>query len=196
MSKTHGMDSGLAAVLGATVGALGTGGAAAIAAFLGRSQTRMQLQVDLQKSLREPRRAAYVAYAEGFRHSFELYQDAKRKLELAIEFPNTRTEDLENSRHLFQQAFDKQKELEHQESVIYVEGPSEVTSAVVKAGANLGKYRSALLQALHSVDEMPDEEVLSRCEALEPKVTAAHKSYLKFLYASSEALGYNPLKPG
>ncbi|WP_158973114.1 hypothetical protein [Streptomyces griseus] len=190
------MDSGLAAVLGATVGAVGTGGAAAIAALLGRSQTRMQLRADLQKSLREPRRAAYVAYAEGFRNSFELYQDAKRQLELALEFPDSRSECLEGTRRLYGQAFERQKRLEHEESVVYVEGPLEVTSAVVKAGGALGEYRSALLEALQGVDEVPDSEVVSRIEKIELKVSAAHRSYLKFLYAASDALGYDPLKSG
>lgn len=48
------MDAGLAAVLGATVGAVGTGGAAAIGAVPGRSQTRMQVRVDLQNHLENP----------------------------------------------------------------------------------------------------------------------------------------------
>ncbi|MGW6951126.1 integrase [Streptomyces xanthophaeus] len=40
------MDAGMAAVLGATVGALGTGGAAVVAALLARSQVKIQVQAD------------------------------------------------------------------------------------------------------------------------------------------------------
>ncbi|MFF3276305.1 hypothetical protein ACFYWU_36025 [Streptomyces chrestomyceticus] len=68
------MDAGLAAILGAAVGACGTAVAAGVAGFLSRSQTKLQLaaqdrqlsrqiRADLVTQLREPRRQAYAAFA-------------------------------------------------------------------------------------------------------------------------------------
>lgn len=57
------MDSRLAAVLGATVGALGTGATCLAAALLART-ARHQVQVENMRALRESRRATYLAFAE------------------------------------------------------------------------------------------------------------------------------------
>ncbi|MGW7085253.1 hypothetical protein ACWGH2_17420 [Streptomyces sp. NPDC054871] len=68
------MDAGLAAVLGAAVGACGTALAAGVAGFFSRTQTLLQLaaqqqqterqiRAELATQLREPRRQAYASYA-------------------------------------------------------------------------------------------------------------------------------------
>jgi hypothetical protein len=67
------MDAGMAAVLGAAVGALGTGGAAFTTGWWGAKQTRLQISTQDSQSRRqlrfshlserrEPRSAAYVEY--------------------------------------------------------------------------------------------------------------------------------------
>ncbi|MEU3343272.1 hypothetical protein [Streptomyces sp. NPDC006668] len=68
------MDAGLAAVLGAAVGACGTAVAAGVSGFFSRTQlmlqlaaqqqqTERQIRADLATQLREPRRQAYANYA-------------------------------------------------------------------------------------------------------------------------------------
>ncbi|WP_406196654.1 hypothetical protein OG331_15935 [Streptomyces sp. NBC_01017] len=68
------MDAGLAAVLGAAVGACGTAVAAGLTGFFSRTQmmlqlaaqqhqTERQIRADLATQLREPRRQAYANYA-------------------------------------------------------------------------------------------------------------------------------------
>ncbi|MFF8784411.1 hypothetical protein [Streptomyces sp. NPDC015125] len=67
------MDSGIAAILGATVGALGTGGAAAVTGLWGARTVRVQLaaqeaqlrrglRVDHVRDRREPRREVYADF--------------------------------------------------------------------------------------------------------------------------------------
>ncbi|MFE5160022.1 hypothetical protein ACFRNT_16160 [Streptomyces sp. NPDC056697] len=58
------MDAGLAAVLGATVGALGTAATGAAAALLGRSTARHQVRTETLRTLRESRRSTYASFAE------------------------------------------------------------------------------------------------------------------------------------
>ncbi|MFI2292896.1 hypothetical protein [Streptomyces niveus] len=58
------MDAGLAAVLGATVGALGTAVAGTTAAFFSRSTARDQARTEALRVLRESRRSAYASYAK------------------------------------------------------------------------------------------------------------------------------------
>ncbi|MFF9077754.1 hypothetical protein ACF1FX_36465 [Streptomyces sp. NPDC014646] len=58
------MDAGLAAVLGATVGALGTAATGATAAPLSRSTARHQTRTETLRALREARRTTYTNYAE------------------------------------------------------------------------------------------------------------------------------------
>lgn len=62
------MDAGLAAVLGATVGALGTAAAGATAALLSRSTARHQVRTETLRALRESRRATYASYAQTIDH--------------------------------------------------------------------------------------------------------------------------------
>lgn len=70
------MDAGLAALLGAAVGTLGTGAAALVTGLLGRGQTRMQLRAEHARLLRELRRSAYVAFTQCFQEVHALHTEA------------------------------------------------------------------------------------------------------------------------
>ncbi|MFJ2241159.1 hypothetical protein [Streptomyces sp. NPDC087859] len=72
------MDAGLAALLSAAVGALGTGGAALATGLLGRGQARTQLGAEHVRLLREPQRAAYVAFAQCFQEVHTLHSEAAK----------------------------------------------------------------------------------------------------------------------
>jgi hypothetical protein len=67
------------------VGAVGTGGAAITAALLARSQARVQIRAEHQRALREPRRSAYVAFAEHWKNREDLLSRAWIELSLAAE---------------------------------------------------------------------------------------------------------------
>ncbi|MFG2491123.1 hypothetical protein ACGFSD_08695 [Streptomyces caniferus] len=73
MRKTAEVDSGIAAIVGATVGALGTGGAVAVTGLWGawaardqlaaqEAQLRRQLRVEHVRERREPRRTVYADF--------------------------------------------------------------------------------------------------------------------------------------
>lgn len=65
------MDAGIAAVLGAAVGAVGTAVTGATAAYLSRSTAQQQVRTDVRKVLRESRRATYASYAKTIDHYLE-----------------------------------------------------------------------------------------------------------------------------
>lgn len=74
MLQTQGMDAGLAALLGAAVGTIGTAAAAWVSGFFARSQMKLQIEAqerqaerqiraDHVSQLREPRRQAYSEFS-------------------------------------------------------------------------------------------------------------------------------------
>ena len=66
-------------------GALGTGSAAVVSGFLGRGQARMQLRAEHARLLREPRRSAYVAFAQGFQEVHALHTEAAKSASAVVE---------------------------------------------------------------------------------------------------------------
>jgi hypothetical protein len=89
------MDAGLAALLGAAVGALGTAAAAGVSGFFAQSQTKLQIeaqerQADRQiradhiSQLREPRRQAYAEFSS---HAAEQLKRLERAAEVLAADP-------------------------------------------------------------------------------------------------------------
>ncbi|MEU3333755.1 hypothetical protein [Streptomyces sp. NPDC006668] len=184
------MDSGLAAVLGATVGALGTGGAAVVAAMFARSQLRMQIRAEHRRSLRDPRKAAYVAFAECWRNRLELTSSSWIELQLAAdnrESPEFRGL-LEAASTYREQADSLSTALEHAQAVVYVEGPRAVTAASNEASGKLTTYRRKVHDAFVAVQrgEPIDAALL---EVGNEARDAAYRAYLRFLRAASDVLG-------
>ncbi|MFF3879406.1 hypothetical protein [Streptomyces sp. NPDC001978] len=183
------MDSGLAAVLGATVGAVGTGGAAVVAALFARSQVRMQLRAEHQRSLRDPRKAAYVTLAECWRSKHERASDAWMELRMTA---NHRGESefaelLRAPSDHRAAAFNLTAALEHAQAVVYVEGPKAVTDASIHVSAELTSFLGKVHDANKAVHEGVSLDM--HTEACEEARGNAYRQYLCFLYAASEVLG-------
>jgi hypothetical protein len=183
------MDSGLAAVLGAAVGAIGTGGAAVVAAMFARSQVRMQIRAEHRRSLRDPRKAAYVAFAECWRNRLELTSDAWIELQLAA---NHRGEPsfeglLQAAYRYREQADSLSTALEHAQAVLYVEGPRAVTEASNEASGKLTAFRSKVNEAFEAVQQ--DAPLGMLREPCDEARSGAYSAYLRFLHTASGVLG-------
>ncbi|MGW3570293.1 hypothetical protein ACWDSL_41605 [Streptomyces sp. NPDC000941] len=183
------MDSGVAAVLGAVVGAAGTGGAAIIAALLARSQARLQVQADYVRMLREPRKAAYVAYVEAHEGVNELLHRAFVLLHRDPEIPDPdlRAQRLEEAENAFDEAHGKAPAMDHLRAVLVVEGPANVANSAAIADAALHEYKSAVMQWLYATLRDAPEEALELA-AIEAR-NASRRAYTKLLIDASEAIG-------
>ncbi|MFD0213445.1 hypothetical protein ACFVH9_31210 [Streptomyces hirsutus] len=183
------MDSGVAAVLGATVGAIGTGGAAVVAAMLARSQVRMQIRAEHRRSLRDPRKAAYVAFAECWRNRLELTSNAWIELQLAADRRGEpELEGLLRAAYAYREEADSlSTALEHAQAVIYVEGPRAVTEAANEASGQLVVFRRKVHDAFIAIQNEVSVDNLS--EGCSESRSDAYSAYLRFLHAASDVLG-------
>ncbi|WP_146207027.1 hypothetical protein [Streptomyces tirandamycinicus] len=188
------MDAGWAAVLGATVGAMGTGGAAVTAALLARSQVRIQVRAEHQRALRDPRKSAYVTFAELWKSRHDLVARAWIELCLAADNPGSSefANMIEMVSQLREEALAASVSLDHAQAVVYVEGPRDVTSASIEATGALLDLLAALHEAFVAVQN--GETLADRTTAYEEASSAANAKYLSFLYAASDALGGDVLQ--
>lgn len=184
------MDAGLAAVLGAVVGAVGTGGAGVVAALLARSQARFQLQAEHARIIREPRKAAYTSYAEALLRDHGRLTDAKSGLTVAArhEPSEPRSEILRVARQKWESVRADDTDLEHRYAQVAVEGPRTVTNAAVQVNFILGQFSAQVMECLHDLEQRgscsPDAIAL-----LEEKRDASYNAYLQYLDAASKAIG-------
>ncbi|MET8297198.1 hypothetical protein ABZW02_24535 [Streptomyces sp. NPDC005180] len=126
-----------------------------------------------------------MAYASGFREAYDLFMEARHKTEDAVESTDNREELREQALGKFREATAAHSALKHHEAVIHVEGPREVTAAVIQAGGKLQKFRSAILDAL---GQAYDEDTSTSVDSLDAKAADAHDGYVNFLHAASDAL--------
>ncbi|MGW1108014.1 hypothetical protein [Streptomyces sp. NPDC002540] len=98
------MDAGLAAVLGATVGALGTAATGATAALLSRSTVRHQARTETLRALREARRTTYTNYAETAGRYKDLLATTLRPLGRVDRLPERREERVEKAHKYWNKA--------------------------------------------------------------------------------------------
>lgn len=183
------MDAGLAAVLGATVGAVGTGGASIVAALLSRSQTLMQVRAEHLRALREPRKGTYAAFAEQWSARFDLVTDGWIELELAAENRDSSeyTELMSNASRLRTEATNASGLVDRTQALVYVEGPESVTNTAIHAASALTTLAGHFHRSLVSVQNgEPLEDQAERYEALHAD---AHHKFLDFLYAAADTLG-------
>ncbi|MFD3582629.1 hypothetical protein [Streptomyces sp. NPDC058683] len=179
------MDAGIAAVLGATVGALGTGGAGVVAALLTKSQARMQIQAEHARMLREPRKQAYASYAEAAKKDYERLTEARIALEVAAAHEPSRENQLTRVRALVEESVDHGNTvLETWEAQVYMEGPHSVVQATISLDGGLGELRDAIAEIIRKVETGEDADL----DAVREKGAIAHRAYLSYLYRASEAL--------
>jgi hypothetical protein len=179
------MDAGIAAVLGAMVGALGTGGAGITAALLAKSQVRMQLKAEHARMIREPRKQAYASYAEAAKRDYERLEEARLDLAIAQVNEAHRADVAARIRTLLDESFEHQNSvLEEWEAQVYMEGPHAVVEATVELDSALVEFRSAILRGHEKLQDGEDVDLA----AVEEKGATAHTAYLRYLYTASEAL--------
>ncbi|QHC22814.1 hypothetical protein [Streptomyces sp. GS7] len=187
------MDAGLAAVLGAGVGALGTGGGAIVTGILGRAQARMQLRAEHVRVLREPRRAAYVAFAECFQRILTRHATASRFAAAAAETEGPqREEHLREAEGAYRQAGDRfHGDMQRLQSAVTVEGPPDVTQAVLRAGEELLADRGTLHRWIRLLASGTATEEHER--DVDDAHLVANSALVRFLDAASSALAYDGL---
>ncbi|MFE3180167.1 hypothetical protein ACFXKR_04585 [Streptomyces violascens] len=194
MNNNEAVDAGWAGVLGATVGALGTGAAGIAAALLARSQARMQIHAEALRAIREPRKSAYVAFAETWWTRYSLLFDGWIELELAEENPDSSEYDnlIAAAREFRERVFQAAAPLEHAQAVVHVEGPPNVTGTSIDAVGALVQ----VVRCFHTaVGNAPNGEAFGDRKAdFEAAIATAHEGYLGFLYAASAALGETPVR--
>ncbi|MFC9749944.1 hypothetical protein [Streptomyces niveus] len=197
------MDAGLVGllggVIGAAVGALGatasawiTGGKAEqqakIQSEAQMGQARLQIEAERSRALRESRKSAYVAFAEGWNLVHGTLGEAGIKLGgIAASDPlEEREERRQAARRLWNEARALHRPLDRLMAVVYVEGPSEMRDAAAAATGALAPHFSAVMAWLHAVDD----ETETPQHAMERDRTSsdAYGKYLAFLYAAPDAV--------
>ncbi|MFD3437983.1 hypothetical protein ACFWU3_10805 [Streptomyces sp. NPDC058685] len=149
----------------------------------------MQLHAEHLRALREPRKSAYVAYAECWKKRFNLIEQSWSDLYVADRHPGTQVAEglLVSAAATRSEAIDMSAAMGPVQAVVYVEGPREVTHASVTASSRLVDLISLVRDSSAAVQNgEPAEE---HAASFEPARNAAYNSYLDFLYAASDALG-------
>ncbi|MFH8343013.1 hypothetical protein [Streptomyces sp. AM6-12] len=127
------MDAGLAAVLGATVGALGTAVTGATAAFLSRSTARHQVRTETLRALREARRATYTNYAKTIDHYLDKLDTTLILLERVERFPEQRDQWVENAHRRWNEALRyRQTEVDTQRVLLQLDATPQVSEAALQ----------------------------------------------------------------
>ncbi|GAA5017271.1 hypothetical protein [Streptomyces siamensis] len=217
------MDAGLAGLLGGVIGAaVGAVGATASAWITGRKaeqqakiqsetqlgQARLQLDAERTRGLRESRKSAYLAFAEGWSQVHGTLAEAAIKLGgiAPSDPPEEREERRQAARRLWNEARALHRHLNRLLHVIYVEGPSRTAGAAPAASSAravaqaasgalaaaqaatgaLASDFSGVMDWLHAIDhgtETPQHGAES-----ERAHGEAYGKLLEFLYASADAV--------
>lgn len=182
------MDAGLAALLGAAVGTLGTGGAAVVTGLLGRSQARMQLQAEHARLLREPRRSAYVAFALCYQEVNALHMKAVKLASAAVDSVDPdRIRLLDDADDAYAQAGERlHGDLQRLQSGVTVEGPPVVTAAAFEAEDALLASRAELYGWLRHLKR--GTAAAEHQRSAEDALLAVHPSLTCFLNQVSAVL--------
>ncbi|MGW3247339.1 hypothetical protein [Streptomyces sp. NPDC001070] len=197
------MDAGLAGLLGGVIGAaVGALGATLSAWISGKKaegqahiqsstqirQARLQIEADRSRALRESRKAAYIAFADGWNLVYGTLSEAAIKLG-GIEPhdpPEEREERRRTARRLWGEARDLQRALLRLMHVVHVEGPEPLKGAAGEATGALVPYFGAVLDWLHAVDG--GTETPQHSEEANRAAGEANMKHLDFLHATSDAL--------
>ncbi|MFD5572937.1 hypothetical protein [Streptomyces cadmiisoli] len=197
------MDPGLAGLLGGVLGAaVGALGATASAWITGRKaerqaemqsaalmgQARLQIEADRAAALRESRKAAYVAYSEGWNLVYATLSEAAIKLGgiAPSDPPEEREERRQAARRLWHEARTLHRSLDRLMSAVYVEGPHRMAQAAGAASGALSPYFGAVMDWLHAIDK--EAETPQHSSTAGDTGGDAYGEHLRFLYASSDAV--------
>ncbi|MBZ4016256.1 hypothetical protein [Streptomyces purpurogeneiscleroticus] len=169
------MDAGLAAVLGTTVGAIGTPATGATAALLSRSTARDQVRTETLRALREARRATYAGFAETAGRYVDMLATTLIPLERVDRFPEQREAWIENAHKHWKKALRfRQDEFQQGRILLYLDAAPPVAGGVLGTtaqtvfnnddrpwnfyyGANCENFAYALAEGEHN----PTDKVFS-----------------------------------
>jgi hypothetical protein len=182
------MDAGLAAVLGAAVGTIGTGGAAAITSLVNRSQSRMQLEAEHKRILLEPRRNTYIAFTEHFKKVHDALEDLQIHIaslvDIEADFGDERIREFWS---MYAKVQEMIPTLDHLRAATYIEGPSAVTGACIDACNAMQESKSNTREVINELSSGNVSTELA--DSLQEEHMKAYDLYLRFLYTASDAAG-------
>ncbi|MEU6062902.1 hypothetical protein [Streptomyces sp. NPDC047097] len=208
------MDAGLAAVLGAAVGALGTAVTGAAAGLLSRSTARHQVRTESLRALRESRRATYASYAETTGRYVDMLSTTLYPLERVERFPDQREAWIENAHKQWKKALKfRQETVKRERILLRLDATPRVAEAaleVAKSCALLSRATGRAIAALkgHDLDTGPltppsttYAKVLME-GGLDPETpdldtlwSQAHDTYNAFLETAAADIGESGLLP-
>ncbi|MGW4272702.1 hypothetical protein [Streptomyces similanensis] len=208
------MNAGLAAVLGAMVGALGTGATGLAAALLSRNTARHQVKAESMRALRDSRRATYLAFAETHERYLDLLSTTLLPLGRVERFPDQREEWIEKAHKRWNQALKyRQNEVQKIRVVLALDATRPVADAALEVAERFILLSSATGRAIEALkgqalDGGPITPPLSGYVelltgyGLDPEAPdlgvlqdRAQDAYKAFLRTAADAVGENGLLP-
>ncbi|MET9667446.1 hypothetical protein ABZY19_18940 [Streptomyces sp. NPDC006475] len=145
------MDQGVAALLGAAVGVLGTVAASAISGWSNRRQVQTQARVDHAHWRRQVRRDAYSAFLAPANESRTALKAAARALIGEVD-----VEEADRKLHVAQ---DHLRAVQAARASLAVEGPESVEQAAHGVKTGLNSMHTTLLAWRDSAEGAPDHNV-------------------------------------
>ncbi|MET7715155.1 hypothetical protein [Streptomyces sp. NPDC005407] len=173
------MDQGVAALLGAAVGVLGTVATSAISGWLGRQQVETQARVDHAQWRRQVRRDAYSAFLAPANESRNALKLAARALIGEV--------DVGVADRKLQVAQDHLQAVQAAWASLAVEGPESVEQAARSVKTGLHSMHTTLLAWLDSAEGAPDRNV-KFVERHAVEVTTLSERIANFTVAARSAL--------
>ncbi|MFI5867280.1 hypothetical protein [Streptomyces sp. NPDC051546] len=208
------MDAGLAAVLGATVGALGAGATGLAAALLGRSTVRHQVRAESMRALRESRRATYLTFAEAHERYLDMLSTTLIPLDRVERFPDQREMWIEKAHKHWNQALKfRQNEIQKIRVVLSLDATRTVAAAALKVtetftvlshatGRAIEVLKGQALDTGPITPPRPGYVQLLTAAGLDPEAPdlgvlqdRAQDAYEEFLRTAADAVGENGLLP-
>jgi len=177
------MDAGVAAVLGATVGALGAVGAGWMAAWGTRQQAKTQVRADVERWHREERHRVYAEYMRTAvsvgHHLTGIFGDLE-----ALD-----VEAVEGKRRTIRDAI---PELTSATALVMIQGPSEVSNVALDFANKIDDARVALLAWCDSVhDNESDSSISANAQKVRAVIKKVNELGDKFGNVANSALSLN-----
>ncbi|MEV0580938.1 hypothetical protein [Streptomyces sp. NPDC050392] len=207
------MDAGLAAVLGATVGALGTAAAGATAALLSRSTARHQVKTESLRALREARRATYASFAETADRYMDMLATTLIPLDRVDRFPDQREAWIEDAHKRWKKALRfRQGDVQRGRVLLHLDATPSVTAVAAElctraavlshaTGRAIAVHKGQDLDTGQLSPPLPSYAELLTGEGHDPEVpdldllrSQARDAYKAFLDAAAADLGENGLR--
>lgn len=199
-------------MLGATVGALGTGATGLAAALLSRSTARHQVMAESMRALRDSRRATYLAFAETQERYLDLLSTTLIPLRRVERFPDHSEEWIEKAHKRWNQALRyRQNEVQKIQVVLSLDATRPVADAALEVRKRFTLLSGATRHAIEALKgqaldggpitpALPGYVELLTENGLDPETPDlgalqdhAQDAYKAFLRTAADAVGENGL---